>query len=276
MGKIIINSKSNEKVKFVKSLNDKKFRNKSSSYYLEGIKVVSEVLFSKNINDINFIMYSKEILNNVNNGILELEKIIKKCEEKSILLYEVEKNILEYICDTVTPQGILCVLNKKNKNLIEEVNNTSNQNIFILDGIQDMGNLGTIIRNAASFNIESIICLENTADVYSPKVLRSTMGNISKVNIFYENFENTLKVLRENNYILVGTSLNDTKKIDELDFTKKIAFVFGNEANGISKKVLDYCDEKIKIEMNSEVDSLNVSVASGIVGYIQYKNKYLK
>lgn len=276
MEKIIINSKSNEKVKFVKSLNDKKFRNKSNSYYLEGIKVVSEVLFSKNINDINFIMYSKEILNNVNNGILELEKIIKKCEEKSILLYEVEKNILEYICDTVTPQGILCVLNRKNKKLIEEVNITSNQNIFILDGIQDMGNLGTIIRNAASFNIESIICLENTADVYSPKVLRSTMGNIFKVNIFYENFENTLKVLKENNYILVGTSLNDTKTIDELDFSKKIAFVFGNEANGISKKVLDCCDEKIKIEMNSQVDSLNVSVASGIVGYIQYKNKYLK
>lgn len=272
---MIINSKSNEKVKFVKSLNDKKFRNKNNAYYLEGIKVINEVVFSNNISDINFIFYSKEILSKVNNGILLLEEIIKRCEEQHIPMYEVEKNILEYVCDTVTPQGILCVLNKKDKNLISEIKNVQNENIFILDGVQDMGNLGTIIRNAAAFNIDSIICLENTADIYSPKVLRSTMGNIFKVNIFYEKFEEVLKILKENNYTLVGTSLNETKKIDELDFNKKIAFVFGNEANGVTDNVLSSCDEKIKIEMNEQVESLNVSVASGIVGYIQYKNKFL-
>lgn len=264
----IITSKSNEKVKFIKSLNEKKFRQKYMCFYLEGIKVVNEVLNSNRAIDIKFIALSSEILKNVNGG---NESLMQISSLKNIVVYDIKKEIFENITDTKTPQGILVVLKIKPYTLNDILNDkNSNENILLLDKVQDLGNIGTIIRTADAFNINKILCMEGTADVYAPKVIRSTMGSILREKVVYIN-KKDLETLRKSDYTIIGTSLNTNKYIQDLDFTKKSIFVLGNEANGISKEVENICDELIKIKMSGNAESLNVSIAAGIIMYLQDK-----
>lgn len=267
----VITSKSNEKVKLIKSLNEKKFRQKNRCFYLEGIKVVNEVLQSDKAVDIMFIALCREILEHINGG--------KECIEKmsalsNIPIYEVKKEIFINMVDTKAPQGILVVLKQKEKKLeellqeIQEDIHLKNKNIVLLDRIQDAGNLGTIIRTADAFGISTILCLEGTTDVYSPKVLRSTMGSILRQSVIYIQKEQ-MKQLKKYGYQIVGTSLNTDQDIKKLNFNKKSVFVFGNEANGMEKEVEKMCDELIKIKMSGHAESLNVGVATGIVLYLQ-------
>lgn len=270
---MLITSKSNEKIKFIKNLNEKKYRNFNDAYYLEGLKVVFEVFNKYEKENILFLVYSEELVEKLKDEKKYFDNILLICKKNNIDIIEVSKEVFEYITDTITPQGILCVLKKQEKKLEEEVIKNEDKSIFILDGIQDMGNIGTIIRNAAAFNIKNIICLEGTADAYSPKVLRATMGNILEVNIFYENFEKVYGILKNNEYKIVGTALYNSKSIKEFKFLDKMAFVFGNESNGIREEVLEKCDERIKIDISKNAESLNVSVASGIIGYLSFDNK---
>lgn len=267
---MVISSKSNEKIKFIKNLNEKKYRNLNNAYYLEGLKVVFEVLNKYKKENILYLVYSEELVQKIKDENNYFEKILKFCKNNKIEIIETSSDVFLYITDTVTPQGIMCVLKKEEKNLEEEIIKNKDKNVFILENVQDMGNVGTIIRNASAFDIKNIICLDGTADCYSPKVLRSTMGNILEVNVFYEKFENVYKILKNNNFKIIGTALYESKSIKEFKFSDNMAFVFGNESSGIRKEVLEKCDEKIKIDISQNAESLNVAVASGIIGYLSY------
>lgn len=266
-------SKSNEKVKFVKSLNEKKFRQKYNTFYIEGIKVVEEILSSKKAIDILFIAYSKELLEKANGGINILNKILNLGNK--IELIEFRKDVFEYVVDTKTPQGILAVVKISDLN-INDINFSDNENVLILDKIQDLGNLGTIIRTAEAFDISNIICIEGTTDVYSPKAVRSTMGSVFRQNIVYcksEELDILIKLLKDNNFKIYSTILEESNYIEDVCFDSKCAFVLGNEANGVSDFFRKNSDENIKIKMTNKTDSLNVSIAAGIVMYKQYIDK---
>ena len=133
-----------------------------------------------------------------------------------------------------------------------------------------MGNLGTIIRSCNAFDVEIILCTLGTADVYSPKTLRSTMGAILNTKIMYVDTKE-LEILKSNDYCIVTTSLQANASLDLLDTDKKYAFVRGNEANGVSKEIEEMSDLKVKIPMTDKIESLNVGVATSIVLYEQYK-----
>ena len=259
-------SKSNESVKFIRGLNEKKFRNKNQSFYLEGVKVVNEILDRKEAVDILFIAYSKSILFATNGGEALYNKIDKI---KDIKVIELEENIFKYVTDTVTPQGILVVLKMPEYDIVKEIK-SYNKNIIILDKVQDLGNLGTIIRSCNAFDVEIILCTLGTADVYSPKTLRSTMGAILNTKIMYVDTKE-LEILKSNDYCIVTTSLQANASLDLLDTDKKYAFVMGNEANGVSKEIEEMSDLKVKIPMTDKIESLNVGVATSIVLYEQYK-----
>lgn len=265
----VITSKSNEKVKFIKSLNEKKFRQKDNCFYLEGIKVVEEVLISDRAIDIKFIALSSEILKQVNGGIEFLNKLKNIT---NITVYDLKKEVFESVVDTKTPQGVLVVLKIQEYSLekVLEENINSNNNILLLDKIQDAGNIGTIIRTADAFGVNTILCMEGTVDVYSPKVIRSTMGSILREKIVYIKNEE-LDILKNSNYAIVGTSLNTDEYIDNFDFSRKAIFVLGNEANGMSKDVENVCTKLVKIKMNGNAESLNVGIAAGIILYLQSK-----
>lgn len=262
-------SKSNSNVKFVRGLNEKKFRSKNNAFYLEGIKVVNEILDKKKAIDIMFIAYSKSILINSNGGKELLERIENL---KDIKVLDFESNIFEYMTDTVNPQGVLIVLKIPEYNL-EQLLKDNNKNIVILDKVQDLGNIGTIIRSCNAFDVEIVLCTTGTADVYSPKALRSTMGGILNTKIIYINNIEELKILKRYGYNIVTTSLNTDKNLNLIDMNQKYAFVMGNEANGVSKELYDLSDILVKIPMSDKIESLNVGVATSIVLYEQYKNK---
>lgn len=263
-----INSKSNEKVKYIKSLNEKKFRQKYNSFYVEGIKVVEEILNSNKAIDILFIAYSNELLENVNGGKRFLQKL--KNIQSNFEVIKLSESVFNYVVDTKSPQGVLIVV-KINKYSIDNID--LNKDIIILDKIQDLGNLGTIIRSADAFNIKNIICIEGTSDIYSPKVVRSTMGSILRENIVYLNLdqiEGLVKILKKNRYFIYSTTLTDSISIEEIKLNEKSVFIFGNEANGVSKEMEKLSDKRIKINMSTNTDSLNVSIAAGIVMYKKY------
>ena len=168
------------------------------------------------------------------------------------------------LTDVKTPQGILAVITKKNAN--NEIDYT--QDIIIaLDGIQDPGNLGTILRTVDSANLKQIIISKNSADSYNPKVVRSTMGAIFRVNIIeVDNLAETLKQVQKNKFEVVVTALDTTNNIYDIEYKNKV-IVIGNEANGVSKEVQDIADKKVKIPMLGKTESLNASVAASIIIY---------
>lgn len=194
------------------------------------------------------------------------------------MMYEIAKyecicvteNIFKTMSDVNTPQGILAVIDR---NTTENEIDYSQDMIVALDDIQDPGNLGTILRTVDSIGLSQILVSKGTADSYNPKVVRSTMGAIFRIKIIEcDDLVKTLKEIRKNKYKIVVTSLQTENSVYDISYNKKI-IVIGNEANGVSKEIQDMADEKIKIPMLGKTESLNASVATGIVLYEYVRQK---
>ena len=267
----MITSKSNEKIKYINSLKNKKYRDKYNKYILEGIKLVDEYISSEGAKTPEFIVLSKDILLNASGG-QELDEKIYSREN----VLEVDETVFEFLTDTETPQGVLAVLDKKQNTVSELVQNIKNNDkILVLDMVSDAGNMGTIIRTAVSFGVKNIICIKGSVDVYSNKVVRSAMGALGKVNIFYLHYEELALIktnLKNNGYTLISTDLKAKKYLNEYELNDKLVFVLGNEANGVSDRMKDLCDDMIKIPMEEVQESLNVGVAAAICMYEVYAN----
>ena len=258
----VISSKDNEQIKYIKKLKDKKFRDETNEYIVEGIKLVREAI--------------EEAVN------IKTIVVCEDCEytesfEQS-LLYEIAKYNCIYvtkklflsITDVINPQGILAVVEKGDS--IDKIDYKEDI-ILALDGIQDPGNLGTILRTVDSVNLKQIIISSKTADPYNPKVVRSTMGAIFRVNIIRsENLQETIKEIQKNKFKVVVTSLQTKESLYDIKLNKK-AIVIGNEANGVSKEIVEAADKKIKIPMLGKTESLNASVATGVILYEYVRQK---
>ena len=257
----IITSKDNENIKSIKKLKERKYRDLNNEYIIEGIKILKEAIQEKAV--IKKIVICEECLAN---NIID-EKLLYEIAKYDCLY--VSKKIFEGLTDVSKPQGILAVVQKNNKKDI----NYNEDIIVALDGLQDPGNLGTILRTLDSANLSQVVVSKDTVDAYNPKVVRSTMGAIFRVNIVEaENLKETLKEMKRHKYKVMCTDLTASKNIYEIDYTKKI-LVIGNEANGISKELLDMADEKIIIPMLGKTESLNASVATSIIVYEYVRRK---
>lgn len=270
---MIITSKTNNTVKYISSLKNKKYRNKYNKYVIEGIKLVEEIINSEGKAP-EFIVYSEDILSKNSLGIEFLNRYKTNILSNSNVISTTEE-IFMNITDVESPQGILAVIDKENEYSIDDLeNNIANgEKYIILDKIQDPGNLGTIIRSAVSFGIRNVICIEGTVDAFSPKVIRSTMSGIRKVNIYNvsnNEIDKMINILKNSKYNIIGTSLLAEKYISDDNVSRKDIFVMGNEANGVSEELLKNCDRYIKIPMENSMESLNVGVATAILMYEQY------
>ncbi len=253
---LVITSKDNELVKNIKKLKEKKYRDLNNQFIVEGIKIVAEAI-EENA-DIDCIVVCEDC---VNDGSIDKRLLYEIAKFKCI--YVTEK-IFATLTDVTNPQGILAVINRKNEN-----NNIDYTADFIvaLDGIQDPGNLGTILRTVDSANLKQIIVSKETADSFNPKVVRSTMGGIFRVNILKsDNLIDTLKKLQKQGFEIVVTSLDTSNSIYDINYTKKVV-VIGNEANGVSKEIQELADKKVIIPMLGKTESLNAGVAAGIMIY---------
>ena len=181
----------------------------------------------------------------------------------------VTSKIFKYISEVQSPQGVLTIVEKNNSKPI----NYKEDIIIALDGLQDPGNLGTILRTLDSANLSQVIVSKTTVDAYNPKVVRSTMGAIFRINVIeVDNLKETLLEMKTHNYKVMCTDLKAKENIYSIDYNKKI-LVIGNEANGVSKEILNIADEKIIIPMLGKTESLNASVATSIIVYEYVRRK---
>ncbi len=283
----VISSKDNEFIKHIKKLKDKKYRDLNNEYIIEGIKIIEEAINEKaNIKQV-VICDDCEKTSNISK---ELMYEIARYE----CIY-VTKKIFDSLTDVSNPQGILAIVEKnavkskisnikngeksetidvEEKEIIAENEIDYNQDIIVaLDDIQDPGNLGTILRTVDSIGINQILVSKGTADSYNPKVVRSTMGAIFRVRIIEcEDLEKTLKEIQKHNFEIVVTSLQTKNSIYDIDYKKKV-IVIGNEANGVEPRIQKIADKKVKIPMLGKTESLNASVATGIILYEYVRQK---
>ena len=256
-----ITSKDNSLIKHLKKLKEKKYRDEYGEYIIEGIKLIKEAVQEK-IEIKNIV-----ICDGCDNSEI-IESHLKYEMAKLDFIY-VPENIFKMISDVENPQRVLAVIEKPKK---EEIT-LDDDIILALDDIQDPGNLGTILRTADSVGLKQILVSKGTADCYNPKVVRSTMGAIFRVKVIEcEDLRQTLKELQEKNFKIMCASLNAKKNIYEADYKKNV-IVIGNEANGVSKEILNLADEKVIIPMLGKTESLNASVATGVILYEYVRRK---
>ena len=225
----MISSLSNEKIKNIAKLNEKKYRDQTGLFIVEGPHLVNEA------------------------KMLDLLEEVYSINGEGI---NVSIDVMKKICNTDTPTSIIGICRKLNK---EEITNR----ILILDRIQDPGNMGTLIRSAVSFGFDTIVLSKGCVDIYNPKVVRSSQGALFKVNIIYADIIEFISKLEE--YDVYGTSLVNGIPLQNIKPKEKMAIILGNEGQGIDKEILKN-NKNIFIEMKN-MESLNVSIAGSIIMY---------
>ncbi len=232
-------------ISYIQSLEDKKFRQKYQTFVVEGIKIANEVL--KSDWEIEHIVCTASYAN-------ASSKILNAQQNKVLIAEEWE---LKKICKAKTPQEVLLVVKMK----ATPTHESTNDWIIALDGIQDPGNFGTIIRTAAWFGFQHLICSDDCADFYNSKVIQATMGSFLRVTVKVANLQTELSNAKCPIYgaLLNGQSLNTVQ------FQKSGILLMGSEGKGIRPELKPYITTAITIPAYGAVESLNVAVATGII-----------
>lgn len=239
---MLITSLDNDRIKGYIKLKDRKYRKKEKKFIIEGMHLVLEAC---------------------KKGVVE-ELILEKDVVFPINLptVYVTNEIIHKISEMESPSNVMALCNMTDSGVIGE-------KILMLDEVQDPGNLGTIIRSAVAFNVDTIVLSPNTVDLYNPKVIRATQGMMFHVNIIVRELKDVIKELKEKEIPIYGTKVDygmDVRTLKEKD-RKKYCLIMGNEGNGVSEEILDMCDSYFYIDMNENVESLNVGVATSIILY---------
>ncbi len=238
---------SNAQLKLVRKLSQKKFRNELKLFVAEGLRLCEEVPPTQ----IEFGFFTAEFV---------ADKRSATLVERLKILQEVSSSTLEKISDTQTPQGILLVVRQKLSTLAEVA---AKKIIVVLDGVQDPGNVGTILRTAEAFGCGAVM-LDGSAEIFNPKVVRASMGAIFHLPIAMMTCADFLSAMSSRE--ILAAALDSSAEIYfDHDFSKNpVAIVFGSEAVGVSKKILDVA-EKIFIPMSGRAESLNVATSAAII-----------
>ena len=217
-------------------LKDKMKRDNAKEFLAEGYHVVAEAYRSG---------YLKEVLTTENK------------EFHDVPTYCVREDVMKKITSLATPTKIVGICRQ-----MEPRPYTGN--VLLLDQIHHPGNLGTIIRSAVAFNIDTII-LNESVDLYNQKVIQATQGMIFHLNILKAPLKSTMLDLKKDGYQVIGTDVRDGVSLDDFRAAGKHAVLIGNEGNGLGDDLLSLCDVKVNIKMNPLCESLNVGVAAGII-----------
>lgn len=255
----MLTSLQNPLVKHVYSLQRRKEREESGEFVVEGRRFVEEAI--KRGAKVSQIFYCPELARQ------EWQDIFVKAREQGILIEKVDQRVLRKMSSTEQPQGILAVV-KQPDFTWEDIEAGPKTVLLIVDGVQDPGNLGTILRTALAAGIRQVCLTVGTVDLYNSKVLRSTMGAIFSLAVLKERQQaEIIKYCQEHSLEL---AMADTK--GELIYKPGVlqlplALVIGNEGNGPSEEFAQYIKRRVTIPMNYEVESLNAAMATGILLY---------
>lgn len=259
----MITSSSNVQIKnLVKLQKNARTRREQNAFVTEGKKMFEE---AKALGVVKRAYVSESYLN-----ALEVSE-----EEyfKGIVYEVVEEKVFKEAADTMTPQGIMAIVEKPAYTL-EEMISGDKVHLVLLENLRDPGNLGTIMRTAEGAGITGIIMSKETVDLFNPKVVRSTMGSIFRVPFLYvEDLVEITKELKEKGISIVATDLQGKNNYHKEKYGKKAGIVIGNEAQGISEAMRESANVLVKIPMCGKLESLNASVAAGIMMYELFRQR---
>tara|TARA_B100001559_G_scaffold181843_1_gene152123 strand:- start:2507 stop:3256 length:750 start_codon:yes stop_codon:yes gene_type:complete len=243
-------------LKKIKSLKTKKGRNAEKLFLIEGKRSVEEYILKSDL--VNEVIISELKLKNY-------KSVLDLCDKRKIKISVVTDSISKELSDTKTPSGLLatCKINL----LIQKKYNSSRW--LFLYKIKDPGNLGTILRSAAWFNIKNIALSKDCADPYNNKVVRSAMGAHIYINIHQEvNINEFIK----NNFFIIGADQNGDNSVEQKDLSRKIVLCLGGESRGFDDQIIKKLDKLVSIKKIGHGESLNVAIAGSIfMNYLSQK-----
>lgn len=255
---MVITSPSNDRIKHIINLGKKSsYRKECGQFAAEGIKMFRETPREDIVN-----VYVSETFAAQNADLLG---------ETDFQI--VSDNVFKKISDTVTPQGILCTVRQRRYSLEDIMNSDAarqggKMRFVVLDRIQDPGNLGTIVRTAEGAGVTAVIAGNDTADIYSPKVIRSTMGSIYRVPyITADSLPDMIDRLHDYGVTVYAAHLRGERYLGDITYADRAAVMIGNESQGLSGEVSAKADELVKIPMKGQVESLNAAVAAALFMY---------
>ncbi len=237
-----ITSVSNPLVKAWKKLDTKKGRREAKQFLIEGEHLIEEAL---RYNRVQHIL----LLEGLDHKFLSYDNVIL-----------VSQKVLDELSSTISKAQMMAVCT------IEEKEVKTRNRVVLLDGVQDPGNLGTIVRTAVSFGYDQVILSKECVDLYNEKVVRSTQGALFAMSVVIKDLPEEIKTLKQEGLMVYGTSLHEAVFMKNRKKAQRVALVLGNEGSGVSDAVLHECDQNLMIEMD-QFESLNVAVAAGIAMY---------
>ncbi len=237
---MLYSSVDNKRIKDIKKLTQKKYRDEQGLFLVEGEHLVTEA-------------YQRGYLKNI----ILVENCNFPLEKDNI--YVTDK-VMNYLTELDSHQKVMGICYKLKEQKM-------GHRILALDGIQDPGNLGTIIRSAAAFNCDTLILSKNTVDLYNSKVIRASQGLIFSLNIIIKDIKDVIDDLKKKDYDIIGTKVDGGIDIRKIKIPDKFVLIMGNEGQGVSNDILDLCSLYAHIDMQNNCESLNVGVATSIMLY---------
>lgn len=249
-----ITSVNNPLVKATAELKQKKYRLERGLFLAEGLRTVEEAVKGKTVVEIFYTAIEDA----------RTRSCLELAASQNVELHCVSEKVMEKLSDTASPQGIIAVCRVVMPDLEELL--TKGVMLLVLDRVGDPGNVGTMLRTADAAGLGGIILLKGSVDVYAPKTVRASMGSLFHLPVIAGLSENKLiATCHDYGYELLVTCLDGATNLYKTDLGGRMAFVMGNEANGVSESLLKAADKRVFIPMKGNAESLNVAMAAGIV-----------
>ena len=261
----MITSKSNAKVRNLIALKRKASeRNIRDVFLVEGIKMFREIPAAQ-LREV----YASEFFLKSEAGRKAVEAVLAAQDRlKETVVETVSDEIFRNLSDTQSPQGVMAVVSQQHYRLEDLFGQHTEPLLLILENLQDPGNLGTIIRTAEGAGVTGILMSRGTADLYNPKVARSTMGSIFRVPFLYtDDLPGMIGKVKQAGVTVCAAHLQGRHTYDGEDYTRGTAFLIGNESRGLSDGISALADVRVRIPMSGKVESLNAAVAAAILMY---------
>lgn len=241
----------------IKLLLQKKYREEAGKFIIEGWKSIQEAANAGV--KIDTVLYDELRVEN--------KKLLSWLQDHARRTYVVKSKELDSIADTVSAQGIIAVLPKfPGEKNIAPVFEKKQSLIVVLDGINDPGNLGTIVRTCDWFGVDALVIGKNSVELYNPKVIRATMGSIFHFPIDENaDLKQFLALVKRERYTIYSTELTDSKDIRTISFSDRAVVVIGSESHGVSPEISSMADQKILIPQFGKAESLNAAMACGVI-----------
>lgn len=251
-----ITSSDNRICRIIRHLDSRKHREKLGLYLIEGENLTEEAF--KNNADIEFIAVNEDRLSYYEN--LFGGRLSECCVMPA--------GLFNRLAQTESSQGIMAAVRIPQLTQQQFMEHIAGGNVIVLDRLQDPGNIGTILRTCDAAGYRGAVMIKGTADIYSPKVVRSAAGSVFRIPAYYTaGARDGVKLLKDAGLQIIGTGFDTEDMYYDVDMRRNTAVVIGNEGNGISEEMAALCDRTVKIPMRGNIESLNAAVAAGILIY---------